>query len=113
MGELTLRGCYHGSNVSYNLKLVNFGYVSHRRSANAAGRTVEADRQGRSGSCWTICSPAGAQSDITSIRWGRPTTLVRLDRFWASQSDAYGADKTQAAWPNRLSRGIEPPPRIE
>ena len=33
VGELTLKGCYHGSNVSYNLKkLVEFGYVSHERS---------------------------------------------------------------------------------
>ena len=35
VGELTLRGCYHGSNVSYNLKkLREFGYVSHEQSAH-------------------------------------------------------------------------------
>jgi DNA-binding MarR family transcriptional regulator len=35
VGELTLRGCYLGSNVSYNLKkLVENGYLSHERSAH-------------------------------------------------------------------------------
>src|ERR671938_1257672 len=33
VGELTLRGCYLGSNVSYNLKkLVENGYVTQARS---------------------------------------------------------------------------------
>ena len=33
VGELTLRGCYLGSNVSYNVKkLVEMGYLHHARS---------------------------------------------------------------------------------
>src|ERR1700746_958941 len=33
MGELTLRGCYLGSNVTYNVKkLVEQGYLAHHRS---------------------------------------------------------------------------------
>jgi DNA-binding MarR family transcriptional regulator len=33
MGELTLRGCYHGSNSSYNTKkLVENGYLTQERS---------------------------------------------------------------------------------
>ena len=33
VGELTLRGCYLGSNVSYNLKkLVDLGFINHQRS---------------------------------------------------------------------------------
>src|SRR3954453_768700 len=33
VGELTLRGCYLGSNVSYNVKkLVENGYLAHERS---------------------------------------------------------------------------------
>ena len=33
VGELTLRGCYLGSNVSYNVKkLVDIGYLHHHRS---------------------------------------------------------------------------------
>ena len=35
VGELTLRGCYLGSNVSYNVKnLVENGYLAHERSAH-------------------------------------------------------------------------------
>jgi DNA-binding MarR family transcriptional regulator len=35
VGELTLRGCYLGSNVSYNVKkLVENGYLSQERSAH-------------------------------------------------------------------------------
>src|SRR5580698_11124024 len=35
VGELTLRGCYLGSNVSYNLKkMVENGYLSHERSVH-------------------------------------------------------------------------------
>jgi DNA-binding MarR family transcriptional regulator len=33
VGELTLRGCYLGSNVSYNVKkMVENGYIAHQRS---------------------------------------------------------------------------------
>jgi DNA-binding MarR family transcriptional regulator len=35
VGELILRGCYLGSNVSYNLKkMVESGYLSHERSVH-------------------------------------------------------------------------------
>src|SRR5471030_2303505 len=35
VGELTLLGCYHGSNVSYNVKkMVENGYLSEERSAH-------------------------------------------------------------------------------
>jgi DNA-binding MarR family transcriptional regulator len=35
VGELTLRGCYHGSNVSYNVKkMVENSYLSQERSAH-------------------------------------------------------------------------------
>src|SRR5882724_1915409 len=34
VGELVLRGCYLGSNVSYNVKkMVEHGYLEHERSA--------------------------------------------------------------------------------
>src|SRR5438445_12488947 len=33
VGELTLRGCYLGSNVSYNVKkMVEYGYLAQQRS---------------------------------------------------------------------------------
>jgi DNA-binding MarR family transcriptional regulator len=35
VGELTLRGCYLGSNVSYNVKkMVDNGYLAHERSVH-------------------------------------------------------------------------------
>jgi DNA-binding MarR family transcriptional regulator len=35
VGELTLRGCYLGSNVTYNVKkLVEQGYLAHHRSVH-------------------------------------------------------------------------------
>src|SRR6201988_3759636 len=35
VGELTLRGCYLGSNVSYNVKkMVENGYLEHERSVH-------------------------------------------------------------------------------
>src|ERR1700758_4840160 len=35
VGELTLRGCYLGSNVSYNVKkMVENGYLVHQRSVH-------------------------------------------------------------------------------
>ena len=46
VGELTLRGCYLGSNVSYNVKkMVENEYLAHERSVH--DRRVEPHRQGR------------------------------------------------------------------
>src|SRR5437588_1458536 len=46
VGELTLRGCYLGSNVSYNVKkLVENGYLAHERSTSPL-RAHHADGQG-------------------------------------------------------------------
>ena len=39
VGELTLRGCYLGSNVSYNVKkMVENEYLAHQRSVHSGGR---------------------------------------------------------------------------
>src|SRR4051794_38009311 len=48
VGELTLRGCYLGSNVSYNLKkLVENGYVEQARSPHDRRSVhVPVDREG-------------------------------------------------------------------
>jgi hypothetical protein len=41
VGELILRGCYLGSNVSYNLKkMVENGYLSHERSVHDGAPTL-------------------------------------------------------------------------
>ena len=98
VGELTLRGCYHGSNVSYNLKkLVDFGYVSHRRSAHdrrsyrvkltdkgVKVRNLLQDMFARHAD-----SLSGLNMDA-AVFSSANDVLLRLDRFWASQSDAYG-----------------------
>ena len=98
VGELTLRGCYHGSNVSYNLKkLVDFGYVSHRRSAHdrrsyrvkltEKGIKIRGLLQDMFARHADSLSGFNMESDVFAKT---NDVLLRLDRFWASQSDAYG-----------------------
>ena len=98
VGELTLRGCYHGSNVSYNLKkLVDFGYVSHRRSAHDRrsyrvkltdkGIKIRSLLQDMFSRHADSLSGFNMDSDVFSQA---NDVLLRLDLFWASQSDAYG-----------------------
>ena len=95
VGELTLRGCYLGSNVSYNLKkLVENGYVEQARSPHdrrsvhvrltAKGQGLRdrlaemhrrhAERLSQSG----IAAP-----DLDSAAM----TLRRLERFWIRAGD--------------------------
>ena len=98
VGELTLRGCYHGSNVSYNLKkLVDFGYVSHRRSAHdrRSYRVKLTDKGGKIRKLLDDMFARHAEAleslSISVDTLGQANdVLLRLDRFWASQSDAYG-----------------------
>jgi DNA-binding MarR family transcriptional regulator len=95
VGELTLRGCYLGSNVSYNLKkLVENGYVDQARSPH--------DRR----SVHVRLSPKGralrerlavmhrrhaerlAQNAITVPDLEHAAgTLRRLERFWIRAGD--------------------------
>jgi DNA-binding MarR family transcriptional regulator len=93
-GELTSRGYYVGSNVSYNLKkLVDAGYIHHERSKTDRrsvrvsltdkGRQVAKvvgdlyERQLRS-----IEQVGGLGADaLHSLN----NSLIRLERFWADQ----------------------------
>ena len=91
VGELTIRGCYLGSNVSYNLKkLTENGYIEQTRSPHdRRSVTVRLSEKGR--------SLAAALSELYSRHVGaldeRVLTqaelsqandvLVRLERFWA------------------------------
>src|SRR5581483_11040553 len=61
VGELTLRGCYLGSNVSYNVKkMLENGYIVHERHmASLAQGVVQGE-------------------DMVSAH----RTLRRLERFW-------------------------------
>ncbi len=92
-GELRTRGCYQGSNVSYNLKkLVELGYIDHKR-CNADRRAVRvrlapkgqeirariaellARQAGR------LAAPGSATPDLAATA----ANLRLLERFWAGQ----------------------------
>lgn len=97
VGELTLRGCYHGSNVSYNLKkLRGFGYVTHEQSAHdkrsfrvkltEKGHEIRALLQ----EMFERHSDALSDMEVGSEKFSELNeTLLRLDRFWASSSGDY------------------------
>lgn len=101
VGELTQRGCYLGSNVSYNLKkLVTHGYIKQERSPHDRRsiriRLTEkglALRDKLDAMCQRhVSAPSrhGAPSDGELIE--ARDTLRRLERFW-SQSVEIGARK--------------------
>ena len=94
VGELTLRGCYLGSNVSYNLKkLVENGYVEQARSPHdrrsvhvrltPKGRALR-DRLAEMHRRHAEMLPNSAitAGDLESASM----TLRRLERFWAASA---------------------------
>jgi len=95
VGELTLRGCYLGSNVSYNLKkLVENGYVEQARSPHdrrsvhvrltPKGRALR-DRLAEMHRRHAEMLPNSAitAGDLESASM----TLRRLERFWIRAGD--------------------------
>ena len=94
VGELTLRGCYLGSNVSYNLKkMVENGYVEQARSPHdrrsvhvrltPKGRVLR-DRlvaMHRRHAELLQCEMTAPDLEHTSA------TLRRLERFWVRVGD--------------------------
>lgn len=99
VGELTLRGCYLGSNVSYNLKkLVTNGYILQERSPHDRRsiriRLSDKGLQMRDKLVALyqrhVSSPSrhGAPSDEELVRTNE--ILRRLERFW-SQSVEIGS----------------------
>ncbi len=96
VGELTLRGYYLGSNVSYNLKkMVESGYLLQERSlhdrrsvrikVSPKGAALKAkldeffDRDGK------LLVEAGiGLKELTSLA----EILNKLERFWTTQTDA-------------------------
>ena len=96
VGELTLRGCYLGSNVSYNVKkMVENGYLAQERSVHDRrsihvrltdkGRTLR-DRLSvmhrRHIELLAQHGTIGAE-DLQKVT----VTLGRLERFWVRASD--------------------------
>ena len=95
VGELTLRGCYLGSNVSYNVKkMVEAGYIMQERSLHDC-RSVRVSLTGkgrklrdRLTSMHQRHAELLAQTAITDADLTASTvTLRRLERFWIRAGD--------------------------
>jgi DNA-binding MarR family transcriptional regulator len=95
VGELTLRGCYLGSNVSYNLrKLVENGYLIQERSVHDR-RTFHVrltdkgrDLRDRLSAMHRHHIEMLSQTAITEADLqGVAATLRRLEQFWIQASD--------------------------
>jgi DNA-binding MarR family transcriptional regulator len=108
VGELTLRGCYLGSNVSYNVKkMVDNGYLAHERSVHDR-RSIHVrltEKGGKLRDCLSamhrrhgeMLSQATLNADDlhnTSV------TLRRLERFWIRAADLVQRAPPQFAAPN-------------
>ncbi len=95
IGELTLRGCYLGSNVSYNVKkMVENGYLTQQRSLHDRRSIhVRLTQKGiRLRDCLTemlrrhadlLPQAALSAEDLQ----GAGATLRRLERFWIRAGD--------------------------
>jgi DNA-binding MarR family transcriptional regulator len=95
VGELTLRGCYLGSNVSYNVKkMVENGYLAHERSVHDRRsihvRLTERGVKLRDSltamhqrHAEMLSQAALAEDDLQATG----VTLRRLERFWIGAAD--------------------------
>jgi DNA-binding MarR family transcriptional regulator len=95
VGELTLRGCYLGSNVSYNVKkMVENGYLAQERSIHDRRsihvRLTEKGQQLRDRLSTMhrrhiemLSQTAVTGEDLEAVI----TTLGRLERFWIRAGD--------------------------
>jgi len=105
MGELTVRGCYLGSNVSYNVKkMVENGYLAHERSVHdRRAIRVWATEKGRALSqklskmhqrhLERLEETDIRESDFKEIA----VTLRRLERFWMRTADLTARSQVFAA----------------
>ncbi len=95
VGELTLRGCYLGSNVSYNVKkvvengyIVQEGSVHDRRSIHVRLTDKGCDLRDRLSVMHKRHVEMLGQTAITDgDLQGVAVTLRRLERFWIRASD--------------------------
>ena len=95
VGELTLRGCYLGSNVSYNAKkMVENGYLVQERSVHDRrsihvkltdkGRALRDQLSGMHRRHIEMLSQTAiGEDDLQNVI----VTLKRLERFWIRASD--------------------------
>jgi DNA-binding MarR family transcriptional regulator len=98
VGELTTRGCYLGSNVSYNVKkMVENGYIVQERSVHDR-RSIHVqltqkgrDLRDRLSAMHKRHVEMLSQTQITDAELqGVAVTLRRLERFWMRASDPLG-----------------------
>jgi DNA-binding MarR family transcriptional regulator len=93
-GELTSRGYYLGSNVSYNLKkLVEAGYINHQRSSTDR-RSVRVRLTDKGMDVSKVVSSLYARQlksleqvggvDVADLETLNKS-LIRLERFWTDQ----------------------------
>ena len=93
-GELTSRGYYLGSNVSYNLKkLVEAGYINHQRS-NTDRRSVRVRLTEKGQDICKVVNGLYARQlkslqqvggvDVNDLETLNKS-LIRLERFWTDQ----------------------------
>jgi len=95
VGELTLRGCYLGSNVSYNVKkMVENGYIVQERSVHDRRSIhVQLTKKGRdlrdrlSAMHKRHVEMLGQTVITDADLQGVAVTLSRLERFWMQASD--------------------------
>jgi DNA-binding MarR family transcriptional regulator len=98
VGELTTRGCYLGSNVSYNVKkMVENGYIVQERSVHDR-RSIHVqltqkgrDLRDRLSAMHKRHVEMLSQTQITDADLqGVAVTLRRLERLWMRASDPLG-----------------------
>jgi DNA-binding MarR family transcriptional regulator len=95
VGELSLRGCYLGSNVSYNVKkMFENGYLAQERSVHDR-RSIHVKLTGKGRKLRDRLSgmherhlkllkqTAVTEADLEAVA----TTLRRLERFWMQTAD--------------------------
>ena len=95
MGELTLRGCYLGSNVTYNVKtMVEQGYLAYQRSSHDRrsvhvsltdkGKKLRDELMAVHGRHAGMLPDAAISApDLKAAE----ITLRRLERFWSHTGD--------------------------
>lgn len=98
VGELTLRGYYLGSNVSYNVKKMGEnGYIEQERSVHDK-RSIRVKLSSKGKELYKLLDDMFARheekiqgSELSNERMGDAIkTMKMFERFWASQSQFTG-----------------------
>jgi DNA-binding MarR family transcriptional regulator len=103
VGELTLRGYYLGSNVSYNVKkMVENGYIIQERSVHDK-RSIRVRLSDKGldlfAQLYKMFARHEEQIQVTDLTDARITdfneTMKMMERFWASQTNFTGLDSLE------------------